>query len=467
MKRFSALVLREDTRLKPGVNEKTFEAKPREIPHPHSFLPSLPFAESSEWFVCGGRVYATQGWKLYVPLTVLNAAEIVERLVPLAQRYALHFKYIKSINLLRKLNAGIFGYTQIGKGFVIYLPEPKAPFIAALIRSLEEYRDQCPAVPCAVPFGNDLPLYYRYGSYQGRRIKVGGTEIDDDRQDASSAVPTGVVDLLAPYTTPICENVEVSSFLQRYPAYQAIAQQGKCGVFRALNLESDVFQEVILKVGYHRGQLEIDGSDGCSFLRRELAFYRELGLRELHHLTPRLVDALDLSRKVILVLEYIPGNNLLERKLQGMLSLEHLNHCWKILDDLHAAGVYLGDAKLANFLLTDNDEIRVIDFEAAGVIGQAPPPMRTFIIDPLPEDPCIVDRAHFLASVVFPYEDAAHSLSDRRVDLHAWMNQKPGTEIAAWAIDKLRCLFTSRGGFVKSQKSYVDRCSTTCGSGWG
>jgi|SRR5215213_10103968 len=414
----------------------------REIPHPGSFLPSLSFVESSEWFICGGDVYAPQGWKLYVPLTVLNAAEIVEQLVPLAQRYALSFKYIRNINLLRKLNAGIFGYTQIGKGFVIYLPEPKAPIIAALISNLDLYRDQCPAVPCALPFGNDLPLYYRYGAYQSSRIKVGHNEINDDRVNASSAVPMGVVDLLAPYTTPICENHEVKSFLERYPAFQAVAQQGKCGVFRALNLESDVFQEVILKVGYYHGQLEADGSDGCTFLRRELAFYRELDRRNVHGLTPRLVDALDLSRKIILVLQYIPGSNLLERKLQGTLSLEHLNRCWKIINDLHAAGVYLGDAKLANFVLTDDDELRVIDFEAAGVIGQDPVPMRTFLINPLPKDLCIVDRAHFLASVVFPYENGGHSLSDRRVDLRAWMNQKPETDIAAWAVDKLRSLFS-------------------------
>jgi len=87
----------------------------REIPHPLRFSQSLPFTESDEWFACGTPVREVQGWKLYIPLTLLNAAELIERLVPILEKWCLHFKYIKDINLLRKLNAGMFGYTQIGR----------------------------------------------------------------------------------------------------------------------------------------------------------------------------------------------------------------------------------------------------------------------------------------------------------------------------------------------------------------
>lgn len=410
----------------------------REIPHPLRFSQSLPFTESDEWFACGTPVREVQGWKLYIPLTLLNAAELIERLVPILEKWCLHFKYIKDINLLRKLNAGMFGYTQIGKCFVIYVPEPDAAFITELKQTLTPYRDQCPVVPCALPFGYDLPLYYRYGSYRGSRLKVGSAEQEDDRENARCAVPTGVDDLLAPYTAPISENVEVQSFMLRYPAYQAIIQQGKCGVFRAINLESEAFQEVILKVGYHRGQIQPDGSDGCCFLRRELAFYRELARRGLRELAPLLVDALDVSRKVILVLEDIPGGSLLERKLRGTLNLEDLNRCWKIIEHLHACGVYWGDAKLANFLVTEAEDLRLVDFEGAGVVGHEPPTSYTFRIDPFPTDPCSADRAHFLASLLFPYEAGRYSWSDRRVDLRDWVNREPQTEIEAWALNKLQ-----------------------------
>jgi hypothetical protein len=93
---------------------------------------------------------------------------------------------------------------------------------------------------------------------------------------------------------------------------------------------------------------------------------------------------------------------------------------------------------LSNFIATDTGVVRVVDFEAAGVIGEEPPDVRTFFIEHLPEDPCVADRLHFLASVLFPYEAGRYSWSDRRVDLSALMNQTPGTDYAKWAHHKLR-----------------------------
>jgi hypothetical protein len=409
-----------------------------EIPHPRKVSASLPFVESAEWFACGPPPATTQGWKLYVPLTIANANELIERLAPFVWRAGLHFKYIRTIKLLRKLNAGTFGYPQIGKCFVIYLPVPDGSFLKEIKNILAPYRDQCPAVPCALPFGDYLPLYYRYGAYQSDRLQVGGGELADDREDPAAAVPDGVEDALAPYAVPAPESAEIRSFLLRYPVYQALIQQGKCGVFLALNLESESFQEVVLKVGYHRGQVQPDGSDGCSFVRREIAFYRELRRRGLEDVAPRLIDAFDAPRNVILVLEYIAGSSLLTRKLQDRLNVEHLDRCWALMNRLHAGGLYLGDAKLANFIATDDGDLRVLDFEAAGVLGEDPPAIQTFFLDPEPDDPRLGDRAHFLASVLYSYEEGRYSWGDRHVALEAWLDAKPDSDLAAWALDKLR-----------------------------
>ena len=411
-----------------------------EIPHPRELSPVLSFVESEEWFACGPPPVVLQGWKLYVPATFLNACELVGLVFPLASRAAIHFKYIKTTALLRKLNAGIFGYTQVGKGVVIYLPEPDKDFLNALKDSLVPYRDQCPAVPCAISFGDDLPLYYRYGSYVNRRLQVGGYEIEDDRTDAKSAVPPGIEDLLKNYTSPLKVPTEVQSFLLRYPAHEAIQQQGKGGIFIGLNLASETFQEVILKVGYHRGLVQLDGSDGCTLLRRELAFYRELANRGIAE-TPQLIDALDTPHKVILVLEYIPGSNLLLQRLQNQLTVEHLERCWSILQRLHTAGLYLGDAKLANFLAADDGKVSVLDFETAGIIGDKPSPIRTFNIKPELADVCASDLAHFLASVLYPYDEGSREVPrDTNFDLRIWAARNSETEIAAWAHEKLQKL---------------------------
>ena len=198
-----------------------------EIPHPLELSPVLSFVESEEWFACGPPPVVQQGWKLYVPATFLNGRKLLEIVCPLASQAGLHFKYIKTAALLRKLNAGIFGYTQVGKGIVIYLPEPDKSFLNVLKDSLEPYRDQCPAVPCAISFGDDLPLYYRYGAYVNRRLRIGGYEIEDDRTNAESAVPAGIEDLLKNYTSPLNVPPEVQSFLFTIPRARGHSTAGK------------------------------------------------------------------------------------------------------------------------------------------------------------------------------------------------------------------------------------------------
>ena len=411
-----------------------------EIPHPRKLLGDGQFVESEHWYACGPPPPATQGWKLYVPLTLLNAAETLARLSPPLIRAGTHFKYIKTIKLLRKLNAGSFGYTQIGKGVVIYLVEPDARLIDRLKEALAPFRGQTPAVPCARPFGADLPLYYRYGSYRGDLLELGTTKTQDNRYDAGAAVPEGVTDALAAYATPVPEPEEVRAFLLRYPVFEALVQQGKCGVFLALDFASEEFRQVVLKVGYYRGQVQPDGTDGCDFLRRELVFYRRLRARGLADVAPALVDAFDAPRKVILALEHLPGTTLLVKKLQGELTVEHLERCWATMERVHRAGLYLGDAKIANFIADDGGDVHVLDFEAAGVLGEEPPAIRTFFLHPEPEDPRRADQAHFLASVLYPYESGRYSWEDRHVDVQDLLALKLDTAVADWALQKLRAV---------------------------
>jgi hypothetical protein len=404
-----------------------------ELPPPRTYVRS--FAESDKWFLCGRRPRKSQGWKLYVSFTPANAAAIVSRVGPLVAEAGYHFKYIKTLELLRKLNAGRYGYTQIGKCFVIYLHRVDRSFIDALKTALTPYCDQNPNVPFAKSFGARLPLYYRYGSYDGPRLRIGARNIEDNRQ---MPLPPGKKDLLAPFTAAILENPAVDSFLIRYPVFQAVKQKGKCGVFLGLRLASETFQQVVLKIGYHRGQVQPDGSDGCAFLRREHAFYHELAARGLAPLAPALIDALDEPRKVILVLEYIAGNDLLTLLLENRVTIAQLEQCWEVLNQLHAAGLYVVDAKIGNFIATENSSVRILDFEAAGVVGTPPPAFRTFEIDPVLDNPCVADRVHFLVSILYPYERNHNTWADGLVDLNRLLQIRRGSEVVKWALDRLR-----------------------------
>lgn len=429
------------------------------LPHPRELGAGSSFTESALWYACGVPAPGIrQGWKLYVPMTPLNAREMLHRVAPLLLEAGLHFKYIKDLAALQHLNAGVHGYSQIGKCLVVYLPDPQASFLGVLKEALGPYRDQCPAVPCARPFGGRLPLFYRFGAYVGSTLVLDGREVADDRSSLAHAVPAGVRDVIAEFTERESEDPTVVRFLRRYPAFRALAQQGKSGVFHAMDAKAPTLRQVVLKTGYHRGQLQPDGTDGCDLLRREIACYRLLAERRLDRMAPALLDTLDVPRKVVLVLEYVDGPNFLHHKLNGRLRPRHLEQAWLLLERFHAEGVYLGDAKLANFLVgpiadvdagagagadadADADEhVRVVDLEAAGVIGDHAPPIRTFFIAPEPEDPRRSDLAHFLVSVLYPYDQGGKSWANRRVDLRACLEREPADDAEAWALERLRAL---------------------------
>jgi serine/threonine protein kinase len=372
-------------------------------------------------------------------MTLLNARELTLRLAPLLLGAGLHFKYVRDVVTLQKLNSGAYGYSQIGKCLVVYLPHPGASILRTLKDALGPYRDQCPAVPCARPFGGRLPLYYRFGSYVGSTLVLDHHEVEDNRSSLAHAVPEGMADALAAFTDPEPDDTEVRRFLRRYPIFRALAQQGKCGVFHAMDATSETLREVVLKAGYHRGQLQADGTDGCDLLRRELACYRILAERGLDKLAPALLDVLDVPRKVVLVLEYIDGASLLHHKVTGRLRVRHLERAWALLKRFHAADVYLGDAKLANFLVTPDDDVRAVDFEAAGVIGDHAAPIRTFFVTPELGDPRRSDLAHFLVSVLYDYERGRNSWAERHIDLRT-LKQDPSDEADAWALERLCAL---------------------------
>ena len=389
--------------------------------------------------MCGRGGAGLHGWKIYVSCTILNMKTILEATVPTLLRSDVQFKYVKDINTLRGLNAGGFGYSQIGKCLVVYMPQPDDALINSLMASLEPFRNQCPVVPYAIPFGGGLPLYYRYGAFVDEWIEINGESRADDRWNRSNAVPEGVKDELRRFVAKDDPDTTVGSFLLTYPGIEALVQQGKTGIFRSLNLNSEEYQEVVLKFGYPNGQVQPDGSDGCTFLRRELAFYQELLWRGLAHVAPKLVDSYDDGNHAVIVMESIDGPSILSLRMDGQLSVDHLEKCWDIIQSLHQNELYLGDAKIANFLLDQEGNVKVIDFETSGVIGQTDAvPIRTFNLhNPLVKDQKFSDLISFLVSVLFPYESGNYGSNERKIDLQEYRLLPPVNDAMGWAQERL------------------------------
>lgn len=415
---------------------------PPPVPRPPELDASLTFCEREHWFACRPGPSQSQGFKLYVPMTVLNAGPVLREAFEVLRDHALHFKYARDLKVLRRLNAGLHGYSQVGKNLVIYAGDPPRSLVEGLVARLGRFRGQCPTVPFARALGDDVPLYYRYGAYQGDEIELDGQRRTDERRDRHAAIPEGMPDPMAPFLRPPVPRPELRAFLARYPSIAALVQRGKGGVFKALDLSRPSYREVILRLGYPAGEVHDDGTDGSELVRRAQRFFARLQARGLQGLAPRLIDTHDDGRWAALVTELLPGEDLMTKRLEGRLGVEHLRASWALLGRMHAAGLYWGDAKLANVLATSQG-VRAIDFETAGLVGHdSPLTMCSFQLeDPVLDDPQRFDCAHFLASVLVPLEpsDPEHaSFSPRVVKLRELAAETSSSLIEQWARARLR-----------------------------
>jgi len=395
---------------------------------------------NSNWNFDGPLVRASQGWKLYVSATLNSFLETLEIVRPIFKQYGVSYKYVSSDKMLRKQNAGLYGYSQVGKLIVAYLePDgPIEPLLTQLKQSLNPFRGTAPAVPFAQELGGGLPLFYRYGAFSGDHIVVNGQSMEDDRAECASKIIDDLDDPFLPFHEPRQSNTGFDEFLSRFPVYEVLGQGGKGGVFAAFDTDAPVFSDIILKVGYRNGQVMPDGRDGIDLLEREYRFFELLEEHGLSNLAPQMQAYGSFGGRNVIAMSRIQGENLLNLRENGELGVRHLESCLEILDKIHDAGLYLGDAKLANFLLDDEDRVWAIDFECAGKIGQSGTDfdlLRTFHFqNPTITNITLFDRVHLLYSVLHQEDKASFSESDRIIDLSRFLAKfRSKSEVEQWA----------------------------------
>ncbi|MFF4010656.1 hypothetical protein [Streptomyces sp. NPDC001717] len=409
------------------------------LPSPSDYSPGLRcVTDEGLWYYADCGPVERQGWKLYVSFTPFNARIVLGRIIPVLVRYGIPFKYLRRLNDVNRLNSGILGYSQIGKCLVCYVAEANHALIRDLFAACSSLGDAAPAVPFARKIRDGIPMYYRYGAYRGSKLLIGGSMRADERGNYRQAVPEGIHDWLQDYAHPAPEDAGFRSFLLNYPAFCALHQQGKSGIFRALNIRSESYAEVILKIGYRNGALQRDGADGRTFLRNEIRVYTALRANNLDEVAPAVVDFFDDGERVALVLERIYGEDLLSLRLAGSLTPADVRQAWDILDRLHQAGFVVGDAKIGNFLRDRAGQVFILDFESGATPLQDPADqhkLQTFRVS-TPEkcNDQVYDKLHFLTSVMFDYRQDGVSVNEARpVDLRSYLCDQPRDEIERWA----------------------------------
>lgn len=410
------------------------------LPHPDDTKP-----EPSIWNFVGEPPLITQGWKLYVSANNGTFDEVLRLTAPIFEARGIPYKYVNSERSLWRLNAGLEGYSQIGKSIVAYVGD--APDLADLIgdlkRVLDGYRSSAILPPYAAKLGGGLPIAYRYGSYFSDELQLGSVAVADDRFRLQTQAAELPADPFERFLEARPQDQGLDRLLLQYPVFEAISQSGKGGVFAALDLSAATFSEVILKIGRRHGNLMPDGRDGQSLTKREHWFYDLVCAEsDLAKHVPKVLAFHEFADEAVLVMERLEGQNLLQLQIEEQLRRADVEQAVAILESFHRSGLLVGDAKLGNFIRLASGQLKVFDFETAGVIESRWTPDQhstfMFVDRQLQSRPAAWELVHFLYSVIHKNETADFDERNRIIDLPALLETQPESEVARFALKRIR-----------------------------
>lgn len=333
---------------------------------------AAPSDAASPWRTSGPRSGALprQGWKIHLSATILTATPLLSQVGPFLCRLGVPFKIPRSIGVLERLNAGLYGYSQIGKCITVY-PQSEKTFEKLVDNLCELLPDMpCPGVPSDRRVRADRPIFYRYGviaaeARGGELVDDSGNWSLDDRGGVGHharwvADPLQQTHSRAP-AAPTYDNT-ASTLL----AYGVLGRRGKGGVYEALDFSCSPARRCVLKEGLRHGEVDLSGRDGRDRIEREQRTLRELAGTQTQ--VPVLLSSYDVGPNAYSVLARIDGLPLSSLTSNAGLgsdrSVSVARRIAKELHHLHGAGWIWRDCKPSN-IVVGSTGVWLIDFEGA------------------------------------------------------------------------------------------------------
>lgn len=326
-----------------------------------------------------------QGWKLHVSATILSATDIFAAVSPFLQSKGVMFKAPVSLYELQKLNSGsLYGYSQIGKFITVY--PRNADEALSLAGELHRLTGELPApvVPFDHPYCAAGCVYYRFGAFKVIETEQSeekrsywmqdpeGNLIPDERE--STDFPAWISN---PFEKPESCPVESTPLTTTFKVYEAVAQRGRGGVYKAIDLSSTSPRICIVKEGRKHGEVDWDGRDGFWRVLHEGRVLEALNRAGLN--VPCLYSSFQIEKNSYIVMELIDGISLHEmlRRRRHRLSIRQVLRyaigIASLVARIHQAGWVWRDCKPGNIMITRGGNLTAIDFEGACPIDQPDP----------------------------------------------------------------------------------------------
>lgn len=321
----------------------------------------------------------SQGWKLHISATILDACNLLERVAPFLNSEDVQFKAPKSLDELTKLNCGLhYGYHQVGKFITVYpFDERQAVDLAQRLHDLTE-----DFVAISVPYDErflpESSVFYRYGAFStieatdknGESFKAikdpSGEFVLDDRM---KAVPDWLSDPFPKTDSQNQKTFDETTLGTTYKVFDAITQRGKGGTYQAVDLSQTQPRLCVVKEGRKSGEVAWNGQDGYFLVKNEFDVLKVL--KEKYSAVPQAYSSFEIYGNFYFAMEYVEGKSLREtmnprkRRFSIRQVVEYGIEIAKIIENIHRAGWVWNDCKPGNLIVTTTKMLRPIDFEGA------------------------------------------------------------------------------------------------------
>jgi serine/threonine protein kinase len=350
----------------------------------------------SHWTYCvpNNIKLPPQGWKIHVSANADDAQGILDKVASFLIEKNILFKFVSNeLELLLK-NSKYGDRGSSGKFITIY-PMDEPQFIS-LLQQLHELLKEFPKGPYILSDKRwmDGNIYFRYGGFVEMFLIEGAQKIHAIMDPSGKLIPDirGVAyhvpdfieepKIIQDMDRDEEESLPEHSRLSEYEIKSALHFSNGGGVYLADWTTNTT--EVVLKEGRPGAGLDGQNRDATTRLTHEAKMLKQLNEVES---VVNLIDIFEEWEHIFLVEEYIEGmpfnswlashypfsrNHDAKKYVETIIPiLKKIKHA---VEGIHSCNIGMGDLQPANIMITETNDVKLIDFEAASELTDSKRP---------------------------------------------------------------------------------------------
>ncbi|ERN52022.1 class III lanthionine synthetase LanKC [Alkalihalophilus marmarensis] len=340
-------------------------------------------------YFCKETKLPLQGWKIHISSTIKHAKETLQIISTFMFEHKIAFKHVSDLRELVMKNSKYGERTGSGKFITIY-PTNENQFVT-LLDTLNDLIGHLPNGPYILSDkrwknGN---VFFRYGAFAEMYTTVSGEKVLAIQDDTGALIPDtrGTSYAVPPFITEPTEIKEMTleqdmayetsySELSNYDITSALHFSNGGGVYLGTDIRSE--KKVVIKEGRPGAGLDGAGRDAVARLKHEAKMLENL---QAISSVVNLRTIFQEWEHTFVVQDYIEGTTLnswlavnypfseeQDAKRFSENAINLLKQIIAAIKDIHSKGIGMGDLQPNNVMVTPENKIILIDFEAASDI---------------------------------------------------------------------------------------------------